>query len=155
MKRDNRNIKVAKNCPTLVTVLIEFRVHSFEIKLESAICMEIERQIYGHSRETNLSSHDDCTCRNSLFRILLQAVIERDDVKYGQYLALVVIDPSSMNVEHRRWVYFDFVFVLDEFSQHLFVELKFQKLNCIEMILHCSTVPPLKDVFGTTSSGIN
>ena len=30
LKRDNKNIKVTKNCPTLVTVLIEFRVHSFE-----------------------------------------------------------------------------------------------------------------------------
>ena len=31
LKRNNRNIKVAKNCPTLVTVLKEFRVHSLEM----------------------------------------------------------------------------------------------------------------------------
>ena len=30
LKRDNRNIRVAKNHPTLVTVLIKFRAHSFE-----------------------------------------------------------------------------------------------------------------------------
>jgi len=35
LKRDNRNIKVAKNCPSLVTVLIEFRVHSFENGLKA------------------------------------------------------------------------------------------------------------------------
>ena len=35
LKRDNRNIKIAKNCPTLVTVLIEFRVNSFENGLKA------------------------------------------------------------------------------------------------------------------------
>ena len=30
MKRDNKNIKVAKNCPMLVTVLMEFGVHSYD-----------------------------------------------------------------------------------------------------------------------------
>ena len=36
----------------------------------------------------------------------------------------------------------------------LYTVSRLKKLNWIELILYCSIIPPLKDVFPTTSSGI-
>lgn len=76
-----------------------------------------------------------------LGRVLLDAVVERDDVKDVEQLSFVLVDPLHLDVEHGRRVDTHPKLPLDVRRQLHLVLLTFHSLNhTVSNILHVSLV---------------
>src|SRR4029434_9463244 len=61
---------------------------------------ELDDSLRHHVSGRSLTRKYDCARRRTAFRVVLKAVIERDDVKQVQMLPLVLMEALNLDVEH-------------------------------------------------------
>lgn len=62
--------------------------------------------VVGHERKitTHLSSQHNCSWHKWYVGVLLEAIVERDDVKDVEQLAFILMDSLDLDVKHGIWI---------------------------------------------------